>query len=81
MPNKSFKVITMDIETKIVSGEHVPYLICYYEGKQSHPFYANDYKSSEDMLKECILSLCKDKFNNYKIYIHNLANFDGIFLM
>jgi len=79
--NKTFKAITMDIETKIIDDQHVPYLISYYDGKKSHPFYANDYKSSEDMLKECILSLCRDKFNNHKVYIHNLANFDGIFLM
>lgn len=33
------------------------------------------------MLTNCILSLCRFKYNNYKIYVHNLANFDGIFLL
>ena len=32
------------------------------------------------MLKACIKSLMIRKYNNYKIYVHNLSYFDGIFL-
>lgn len=33
------------------------------------------------MLEACIKSLLISKYNNYKIYVHNLSNFDSIFLM
>lgn len=78
--NENF--ITLDIETYInQENKHEPYLICYFDGKRANDFYLTDYKSSEDMIKACILSLCRFKYNRYKIYIHNLANFDGIFLL
>lgn len=33
------------------------------------------------MLQECIKSLLVKKYHKHKVYIHNLANFDGIFLL
>jgi hypothetical protein len=33
------------------------------------------------MIKHAIKDLMIKKYDNYKIYIHNLANFDGIFLL
>lgn len=52
-----------------------------YDGKKANSFYLTDYKSSEDMIKTCIISLCRWKYHKNKIYIHNLANFDGIFIL
>jgi DNA polymerase family B len=79
--NKIFKAITMDIETKIINDQHVPYLITWHDGKKSQSFFVSDYANSDEMMEACVLSLCRDKYNNHKVYIHNLANFDGIFLM
>src|SRR5690606_41936719 len=33
------------------------------------------------MIKACIKSLLRSEFDKYKIFIHNLSNFDGIFLL
>ena len=33
------------------------------------------------MLIDCIKSLMLRKYHGYKIYLHNLGNFDGIFLL
>jgi hypothetical protein len=63
------------------NGKHIPYLICYFDGKVSYPFYLTDYNSSDDMIKACLTSLCQLKYHKHKVYIHNLANFDGIFLL
>jgi DNA polymerase type B, organellar and viral len=75
------KFITLDIETKLVDNIHVPYLISYFDGKISRSFFSTDYNSPIEMIQDCILSLCRFKYNRNKIYIHNLANFDGIFLL
>jgi len=40
-----------------------------------------NHESSEEMIKICISELMIKKYDNYKIYIHNLAKFDGIFLL
>nr|YP_009649331.1 DNA polymerase family B [Rhizopogon vinicolor]QDA23246.1 DNA polymerase family B [Rhizopogon vinicolor] len=58
-----------------------PYCICFYDGKSSKSFYLTDYKDSQEMLKFAISSLLKRKYKGYKIYVHNLSNFDGIFLL
>jgi hypothetical protein len=33
------------------------------------------------MLNQCIKDLMIKKYDNYQIYVHNLAKFDGVFLM
>jgi len=33
------------------------------------------------MMNVAIASILIKKYNNYKIYVHNLSNFDGIFLL
>jgi hypothetical protein len=58
-----------------------PYCICFYDGKISKSFYLSDYKDSQEMLTFAIASLLKRKYNGYKIYVHNLSNFDGIFIL
>jgi len=74
-------IITLDIETRVVNGNHIPYQICYYDGKRSVGFFLTSFRSPEAMIECCIKSLSRDKYRNSKIYIHNLANFDGIFLL
>ena len=60
----------------------VPYLISYYDGKVSRSFYLADYNNNVDlMLNRCIKSLLIPEYDGYKIYVHNLANFDSVFLM
>ena len=40
-----------------------------------------DYTSSVEMIINCIKELMIKKYDNYKIYIHNLAGFDANFLL
>lgn len=76
------KVVTLDIETYLNNDqEHIPYLIAYFDGDQSHSFYLSEYESPNAMIKACISSLLIPKYNNHKVYIHNMANFDSIFLL
>lgn len=62
-------------------GEHIPYCICYYNGKEKHSFYLTDYSDHFDMMQAVLLSLFKKKYSGYVIYAYNLSNFDGIFLL
>jgi hypothetical protein len=40
-----------------------------------------DYKSSKDMIINCIKDIMVRKYDNYKVYLHNFSGFDGIFLL
>jgi hypothetical protein len=75
------KFITLDIETQTINNVMTPYCICFYDGKYSKSFYLSDYKNNQEMLLYSITSLLKRKYNGYKVYVHNLSNFDGIFLV
>jgi hypothetical protein len=72
--------MTLDIETFINdNNEMIPYCICVYDGNKNYSYYLTDYNNYHDMIKIAISSLLKPKYNNYKIYIHNLSNFDATF--
>lgn len=76
------RFITLDIETRVIKNEEVPYLIAWFYGKVSKSLFLTYYLNSPDeMIKNCILSLCRFKYHNSRIYMHNLAKFDGIFLL
>jgi len=71
----------MDIETFIKNDVHVAFAISFFNGSNSSSYYLTDYKDSEDMIINCINELMIRKYNNYKIYIHNLSGFDANFLL
>jgi hypothetical protein len=71
----------MDIETFIKDGVHVPYAISVFDGEFNQSYILLDYKSSEHMIIHCIKDIMIKKYNNYQVYIHNMARFDGIFLL
>ncbi len=76
-----FNVITLDIETRVENGVHIPYCICFYDGKNSYSYYITEYENSVDlMINTVIESLLKPKYSGFKVYSHNLSGFDGIFL-
>lgn len=79
--NLKNKFITIDIETYTINGLLTPYLICFYDGEEFFSFYLSDYNSVDEMMLECLKSILKRKYNYYKIYAHNMAKFDIIFLM
>lgn len=76
------KFITFDIETLIDSNQNlIPYLLCYFDGKKSFSFWIKDFKNVEELILFTLNSLLIRKYNNYKIYMHNMAKFDIIFLL
>ena len=80
--NNDTKILTMDIETMIIENKHIPYLISWYDGTNIKSYYLPDYENNvEIMISKAIRDLCIRKYKNYKVYIHNFANFDLIFLL
>jgi hypothetical protein len=75
------KIISMDIETYIKNGVHIPYCINFYDGIIKSSYFITDFKNYEDMIINCIKDIMVRKYDNHKVYIHNLAGFDGIFLL
>ena len=72
----------MDIETRFIENVITPICLCYYDGINSFSYYLEDFKNNvEDMLINAILSLIKKEYNGHIIYVHNLSNFDYIFLI
>ena len=74
-------IFTMDIETRTINGEMVPFCVCIYDGKKIKSFYLTDYLDSKTMIIHAISYLIKSSNHLAKIYLHNLSNFDGMFLM
>ena len=75
------KFMTMDIETRLINNVITPYSICFFDGFKNISFYDTDYIDSKDMLFNAISFIMKRKYHGYKIYVHNLSNFDGIFIL
>lgn len=72
--------ITLDIETYVKDSILTVYCISIYDGKKVNNYFLSDFKNPEDMILTAISSILIRKYNGYNIYIHNLANFDIIFL-
>jgi len=75
------KIITFDIETLIKNNIMIPYLIKWFDGEIENSYFIKDFESSELMIIQAVKDLMVRKYDNYQVYIHNLANFDGIFLL
>jgi hypothetical protein len=73
--------ITMDLETKNINGNLVPYCVSIFDGKKAYSFYITDYNSPDDMLKASVQFILKRKYNKHRVYLHNFSYFDGVFLM
>lgn len=73
--------ITMDLETRAIQGKMEVYHISIFDGNKINTFYLSDYKNSEDLLKNSLLSIMTRKYNGYKVYLHNFSNFDSVFLL
>ena len=75
--------LTLDIETRKDINTNLLYPICIsiHDGENTFSFFRNDYDSNSDMILEAFKVLNKRKYHNQKIYIHNLSNFDGVFLL
>lgn len=86
--NKSHQLdryLTLDIETYNKNNILIPYAIGFYIRENNKEvlktFYLSDYKSPNEMIKECISQQDNPKYNNMVVYIHNLSKFDIVYLI
>lgn len=76
----------MDLETILIDNVHVPYLLSWYNGKNTHSYFihsTNTYSLEENILKmveSAMNDICTRKYRNYRVYLHNFSKFDGYFL-
>ena len=75
------KFITMDLESRQINNVVKPYLLAFYDGVHSYSFYLHDYKNIESMIKAAFTHLLKSKYDQHKVYLHNLSYFDGVFML
>jgi hypothetical protein len=73
--------LTLDIETRLINNIITPYCISIFNGTKATSFYLSVNKNVNEMLLSCIRTLIKSTHDSYKIYVHNLSSFDGIFLL
>jgi len=80
------KIITLDIETydKIdeqgITQKYV-YNLSWFDGVKSMSYYITEFNNHHELIYKAISDLTKAKYHSHMIYIHNLANFDGVFLL
>lgn len=72
-PLKPFNAATLDIETVVQNGRHVPYLFSFFDGVKSYSFCESDAKG---LFKTMLMS----KYRGKTVYAHNLSRFDVVFL-
>jgi DNA polymerase type B, organellar and viral len=78
--NLNTKIVTFDIETYVKEGKFVPFACGWYDGDFIRTYYLTDFKSPYEMLFQALTEMLD--FNpNAKVYIHNFANFDYMFLI
>jgi len=75
------KVITMDLETREINEKLDPVCVSIYDGKNTKTFWIQDFSSSHAMLEASIKHILVRKYYGYKLYLHNFAYFDGVFLL
>lgn len=68
--NLSEKFLTMDIETRNINGELIPYCVSIFDGINISNFYLTYFKDKNELLEATILSIMKRKFNGYKVFLH-----------
>lgn len=82
---KQDKIITLDIETynDLAGGiaNAIPYLISWFDGTKHNSYYLTDFNNHTEMILKALSDLKRKKYHNYKIYVHNLAGFDGFFII
>lgn len=76
----STNIITFDIETYVKDGKFIPFAFGWFDGDFLRTYYLTDFKSSYEMLLQALTEML-DFSPNAKVYIHNLANFDYMFLI
>ena len=80
--SKPEPIMTLDLETYSDQNKvmHV-YCASFFDGKETFNFYLSDYESPELMFMRLFKKVFSRKNRNAMIYIHNMKDFDVIFIM
>lgn len=76
---------TFDLETfKDLDGLAKVYALGFYTNRDELPimYYLTDYPDldSSQLILKCLDNMLVNKYNNYLFYVHNLANYDIVFM-
>jgi hypothetical protein len=73
---------TLDTETYQTETGSKVYVLGYYTTKHGcYSLYIDSDLNSEKLILECFKSLLVDKYHNYVFYVHNLGNYDIVFIL
>ena len=81
---EKINILTLDFETCVIGGKHIPICISIYDLNLKKSFTKVFYSKTNwelelrGFLKEVLL---RRKYDGYKVYAHNFFNFDYIFLL
>jgi len=79
--NKTLNILTLDLETRKLKNNDLEVIsAAIWDGEKDYTFYFMDYSSPDNLLEAVIQCLVDPKYNGWKVYVHNLSEFDGIFL-
>jgi hypothetical protein len=56
-------------------------LISFYDGEKSVSNYLTDFSNHQEMILDLLNKLIIEQYNGFKVYAHNLSNFDSLFLL
>lgn len=73
-------IITLDIETFQDKDQLLPCALGFFDGNKSY-VYVLEGEDYNGLIKRCFEELLTPKYDNFTVYVHNLANFDAIFLL
>jgi len=76
------KILSYDLEAYLNNGTFVPYAAGWHDGSNFNSFYLSQYKDPNQMIIasfDAILS--SKKYDGYTVYVHNLSNFDSLFML
>lgn len=78
-----FTAITLDLETRKLKNNSLEVISAvFFDGENYFTYFLTDYKSSNLMIIQMLKDLLNNpEYNGRNIYIHNLSNFDGVFLL
>lgn len=76
-------VITLDLETRNLKDKGLEVISAvFFDGLNYFTYFLTDYKSPSAMINQMLKDLLNNpEYKGRNIYIHNLSNFDGVFLL
>lgn len=82
--SKKQKILTLDLETRMMGKEMIPVCVCIYDlmrGKSYSKLLPNSKTCYDELTAFLRATLIRRMYSGYKVYIHNMAGFDMVFIL